>query len=345
MTGLARHELAKWLAELLKPVFRPWCVSDSITFSKYIRNCSINSSSKILVSFDIVSFYTNVPLRETTQIYADALCRGCLGPASILEPLIFEFMNLVTEGVEFSFEDIMYAQIDEISMGIPLGPSLANTFIGLHESLLFEKCRKPYVYLRYVDDTFAIFDSINETSLFQQHLNSLYPSLFFTVEEEENNSLSFLDVLVERKDNKFITSVFRKPTFTCIYTNWNSFVPRSRKANLITTLVHRALMIYSPCTLQQELDRIRCILLTNGYPANIIKRTVERKIENFSKSLEFGLSLSLIYLKFPWLGRKCQILIDKVSNSLFYLLFCQIACCFWDPSSVSFLFQKSVVLS
>lgn len=159
-----------------------------------------------------MSLYANGPLQEATQICAKGLCKSCRGPVSIPEPLFFEFMKLATEGVEFSFEDIMYAQINRVSMGSPLGPSLANIFVGYYDGLLFEKCWKSYVYLRYIDDTFAMFNIINETTLFCQDLNSLHSSLVFTMVEEENNSLSFLDVLVEWKDNKFITSVFCKPT-------------------------------------------------------------------------------------------------------------------------------------
>lgn len=70
-----------------------------------------------------MSLCTNVPLQETVQICADALYRGCLGPVSIPETLFFKFMHLATEGVEFRFEDIKYAQIVTVSMGSPLGPS------------------------------------------------------------------------------------------------------------------------------------------------------------------------------------------------------------------------------
>lgn len=104
-----------------------------------------------------------------------------------------------------------------------------------------------YIYLRYVDDTFSMFDNINEATFFHQHLNSLHQSLAFTMEVEENHSLLFFNILVEWKDGKFITSVFRKPTFTGLYTSWNSFVQYSKRVNLITTLVDCALMICSTC--------------------------------------------------------------------------------------------------
>lgn len=51
--------------------------------SNFIRNLEICSKDKLLVTFDIVSSYTNVPLQDTVQICSDALYRGRLGPALI----------------------------------------------------------------------------------------------------------------------------------------------------------------------------------------------------------------------------------------------------------------------
>ena len=47
-------------------------------------------------------------------------------------------MRMVTSDVEFSFDNVMYRQIDEVAMGSPLGPVLANIFVGYHESLVLE---------------------------------------------------------------------------------------------------------------------------------------------------------------------------------------------------------------
>ena len=39
-------------------------------------------------------------------------------------------MKLATEEIEFSFNNVLYRQIDGIAMGSPLGPTLANIFMG-----------------------------------------------------------------------------------------------------------------------------------------------------------------------------------------------------------------------
>ena len=151
-------------------------------------------------------------------------------------------------------------------MGSPLGPALANIFVGFCESKLFKNVKKPLFYHRYVDDTFVAFNNEVDCEEFLCHLNSLHPSLRFTFEKECDNCLPFLDVLVEKYDTEFITSVYRKPTFTGQYLRWNSFNPRKQKISLINTLVHRALMICSKRKLLSELDNIHSIMAGNGYP-------------------------------------------------------------------------------
>ena len=94
----------------------------------------------------------------------------------------------------------------------PLGPALANIFVGYCEEKLFSQMQKPPTYFRFVDDTFAIFDHETETDELLSKLNCLQPSLKFIFEKEKDKGLPFFDVCVERTDIGFETSVYRKPT-------------------------------------------------------------------------------------------------------------------------------------
>ena len=153
-----------------------------------------------------------------------------------------------------------------------------------------------------MDDTFVVFSNEGECDLFLVRLNSLHPFLHFTFEKESNLALPFLDVLVEKSPFKFTTSIYRKPTFTGQYLRGNSFSPRKRKTNLILTLTHRALAICSPKRLPSELDKIKFILLTNGYPEHIIKSFMAMKVKQFYSLPKLGREKCPVYLRFPWLG-------------------------------------------
>ena len=60
----------------------------------------------------------------------------------------------------------------------------------------------------------------------------------FTSETERNNIFSFLDVEISRENGKFVTSVYRKPAFSGVYTHFDSFVPMSFKFGMIFTIIH-----------------------------------------------------------------------------------------------------------
>ena len=85
-----------------------------------------------------------------------------------------------------------------------------------------------------MDDTFALFDNKNTATKFLDYLNNCHANIKFTV--EENNTIPFLDILIKRCNHTFSTSIYRKKTFTGLYTKWDSFTPRKYKVNLIRTL-------------------------------------------------------------------------------------------------------------
>ena len=47
----------------------------------------------------------------------------------------------------------------------------------------------------------------------------------FTIENEMQNKLTFLDVQIIREDKKFTFSVYCKATFGGVYTHFDSFLP------------------------------------------------------------------------------------------------------------------------
>ena len=166
-----------------------------------------------------------------------------------------ESTELASKTVFFSFNDTMYRQVDGISMDSTLGRILTNIFIGFNKTkLLFDRFLWPYIYLRYVDDTFACFCSRNEDFSFFQRLNDLHPSLTFTMDEENDNQLQFLDVLIEGRSFGFVTSIYRKPTFTGLFLSWDAFAPKFRKVNLIKCLIFRAVKICSDNRIKSEFE-------------------------------------------------------------------------------------------
>ena len=133
-------------------------------------------------------------------------------------------------------------------MGSSLGPTLANAFLCFHEQIWLNECPdefKPVYYRRYVDDICVLFRSPDYLQKFKNYINSRHRNISFTCEKEQNNSMHFLDVLITRTSNGFKTSVYHKPTFSGVYSNFNSFISEEYKVGLIFILLFRTFSIVS----------------------------------------------------------------------------------------------------
>ncbi|XP_046848123.1 uncharacterized protein LOC124441700 [Xenia sp. Carnegie-2017] len=137
MINSAQHELAKQLSVVLSPVlerFSTYALKDSFTFTDELKQQNFSIYSNLtMCSFDVTSLFTNVPLEETIEICAQNLFHSDTTLPDMSENAFRELMMAATKGVEFSFDDTMYKQIDGVAMGSPLGPVLANIFVGYHE--------------------------------------------------------------------------------------------------------------------------------------------------------------------------------------------------------------------
>ena len=164
-----------------------------------MQQLEFNPDNSLLCSCDISSLFTNVPLAETIQIRADTLYNGQLPSPQFSKEIFIELMNVETKSVEFSCDNVMYKQTGGMALGSPLGPALANIFVGYHKNKHVTSVEKPLLYTRYVDDTFAIFRSKAQADKFFTALNSLHSDLKFTMEKEANQTLRFLNVKIEKR--------------------------------------------------------------------------------------------------------------------------------------------------
>ena len=103
----------------------------------------------------------------------------------------------------------------------------------------------PKTFKRYVDDIFVMFLCQSHLKDFVNYMNTKHPNIKFTLEFEENYSFSFLDVKITCRNNQLVMSVFRKATFSGVFTNFKSFIPATNKFGLVYTLLHRSFSICS----------------------------------------------------------------------------------------------------
>ena len=148
-----------------------------------------------MASFDIKSLFTNIPLEETIDIATNSLFPNANSSVLGLTPGIFrKLLQSAVKNVLFIFNNKMYQQIDGVSMGNPLGPTLAKLFLCHHETNWLSNCPlefKPVLFRRYIDDTLLIFGDISHIDKFLNYINSQHSSIQFTTEIENNSMLNF----------------------------------------------------------------------------------------------------------------------------------------------------------
>ena len=109
-----------------------------------------------------------------------------------------------------------------------LGPTLANLFLVYYKCKWREDCPqlfKSQFYRKYVYEIFVMLKKKDHVKKFLRYINSYHRSIKFTSEEKKkDNKISFLYISISRNKNALETSIFRKPTFSGVCTNFNSFL-------------------------------------------------------------------------------------------------------------------------
>jgi hypothetical protein len=219
---------------------------------------------------------TNVPIDKTLQIIENKLHNDAtLVERSILQvEALMELVEICLRTTYFQVGDKFVQQKDGMAMGNSLSTIVSNIFMEHFEKLALDSAPyKPSLWLRYVDDdTFVVWPhGLEQLHIFLGHLNSLRPSIRFIMENESNNAISFLDVLVIRKETTLGTQVYRKPTHTGWYLNFKSNHVPHVKRRLIQSLHNRASTICQDRQdLAKEINNLRHDLQLNGYHQGFI---------------------------------------------------------------------------
>ena len=260
--GTLTYKLATFLLKLLTPsTANEFNVTDSFHFVEEI--CQQDSNLH-MASLDVDSLFTNIPLEETINICVDNLYNDNENPPNIPKHNFRNLLNIVTKETFFMFNNKYYKQVDGVTMGSPLVLALANNFMCRFESKWLRDCPndfKPVFYRPYIDDIFVLFSSPDHADKSREYLSSKHPNIKFSTEKEEDGRLPFLDINIFRENDKFATNVYRKKTFSGVYTNFKSFIPETYKIGLIKSLLFWCFSLCSDfIKFHHEIDKLKSIL-------------------------------------------------------------------------------------
>ena len=119
----------------------------------------------------------------------------------------------------FQFQDTIYLQKEGLAMGAPTSSILSEIYVQHMENTTIPKLLEKHNikgYFRYDDILLVYIDNTTNIHKLLDEFNNLTPKLKFTLEEEQNHQISFLDITIKKNHKGLSFDIYRKPTTTYI---------------------------------------------------------------------------------------------------------------------------------
>ena len=137
MPGSAYHKIGKFLAQFVSHVPECNINTSSKHISDKIKSVHLDEGEE-LISFDVVSLYTNVPVIESIEDCANLLYnpRATHGTPCFSKETFITLAKLACCNVMMLTNDGFYRQIEGLAMGAPLAPYLANAWLSKFDPVI-----------------------------------------------------------------------------------------------------------------------------------------------------------------------------------------------------------------
>lgn len=234
------------------------------------------SKSELLVTLDVTSLYTNIPHEEGI-----AACETILNQRTTKSPPTEDLCHLteiILKRNTFSFNGDVYLQKHGTAMGTRMAPSYANLFMGaLERKILSTQSYKPIVWLRYIDDIFAIWTHGQQLlENFLSNINKHHHTIKFTATFSQQQVI-FLDTRVYIKEGHLETDLHVKNTDTHQYLHATSCHPLHCKTAIPFS---QALRLKRICSnnehFEERTGELVKHLAARGYDTKSSERDVQR---------------------------------------------------------------------
>ena len=289
--------LSELISKILKPLVesqKSYVKDDWDVLRKLPRGANGNLK---LFGCDITSLYTSIPHELGLEAIKHWVRkRRDLIDDRFSEDFIVDAIELMLQNNNFKFNGGMFTQMIGTAMGHVFAPQYACLVIGyLEEEKLFKEVLPRYFspaevklieefYSRYMDDGFTLLPSSIDPRTFLHCLNSLHPSIRFTLEPAsfilingvQAQKLNFLDICIMLLENGMIqTDIHYKPTNSHKYLDYNSFHPVHIKDNIPYGLAKRIICFVSdPVRMEFRLNELRSFLRRCNYPNTVVEKGI-----------------------------------------------------------------------
>jgi hypothetical protein len=270
--GSPGYETATFLSGLLEPLRKKqYQIKNVYDLKEKTEKLTIEDDEEI-VSFDVIGLFPSVPINKVLDIIRCRLKedKSLSDRTKLSVDDIMDLLTFILRSTAFRYNNGFYEQITGVPMGSPVSVVVAELMMEHLEDEAMKTDKIPTWYGRFVDDCVAKLKQAN-VQPFHDTLNDICPEIQFTVEHSKNGVLPFLDGLIVRKGQQLEIQVYRKPTHSNRYLDFESDSPLEHKRAVVTTLLHRALTV--PTTdsdKKQEVSYVKTALQQNGYPKKFI---------------------------------------------------------------------------
>lgn len=278
------YNLSKYLSNILSKVIKKtqYYIKDSWTFKQFIDTVKLNNNQK-LFSLDIVSLYTNIPTdlaKEITRKRWNEIQEHTTLP---IEEFL-QALELTLNSTFFQYNNTFYKQTYGCAMGSPISSTIAELVLEDLEKTIIPKIdyELPF-FKRYVDDCLTAFLPEQKNTILEK-FNSYHQKIQFTIEDEVDSKIDFLDLTLINNKTNILTQWHTKSTWSGRYTNFNSTHPTNQKKTVIIGLADRAIKLTSPIFRNEIIQKAKNILINNNYPKTMINKIFKSRIHKFYNS-------------------------------------------------------------
>ncbi|XP_023212325.1 uncharacterized protein LOC111615160 [Centruroides sculpturatus] len=167
----------------------------------------------------------------------------------------------------------------------PLSAVLAELIMREIERRIFNSplvISYPSLYLRYVNDILIIWENTEEEFIkFVQQLSSIYPTISFTWEKEQEESITFLDLCIQKLVEGPQFAVHHKSNVLPYIIAADAFQPLQYVNATIAALIRRALLLPSmQLATKIELDIVRVAVSLAGFMHDKYEHVLHRVKES-----------------------------------------------------------------
>lgn len=275
------NNLAKHIGSILKNLISPtYNIKNSLQLKEKIADLNLDNED-IMVSFDVVSLFTNIPTHLAMKNIMDKW-ETLKTHTNISRPRFHKILQFcLVDNNYFTYNNKFYHQNYGMPMGNPLSPTIADIVLDTLLDNVIAELKKIGVNIKciskYVDDLFAVIKRKDE-DIIMKMLNSYHNRIQFTIEKEKNMQIPYLDIKIIKDNEKLITNWYTKTIASGRFINYHSTQPMNMKINTAKNFVNKVFQLSDDRFKKENIEKTRKILTMNSYPSYITNNIINKAL-------------------------------------------------------------------